>query len=118
MTEDRVRSFMAQLLRGLAAMHAAAWVHRDLKPANLLVTRDNTLLIADLGMARSMRWPGRFTPRVVTLWYRAPELLFHDPNAGPPVDVWSAGCIFGELLNGARRGWSGDEKWGQLGAPR
>lgn len=101
MTEDRVRSFMAQLLRGLAAMHAAEWVHRDLKPANLLVSTDNTLYIADLGMARSMRWPGRFTPRVVTLWYRAPELLFHDPSAGTPVDVWSAGCVFGELLSGA-----------------
>ena len=103
MTADRIRAYMYQLLRGLAAMHYRSWVHRDLKPANLLVTSDNRLLIADLGMARSMRWPGVFTPRVVTLWYRAPELLLHDPNASIGVDVWSAGCIFAELLTGASR---------------
>jgi cyclin-dependent kinase 10 len=101
MTPGRIRSFMHQLLSGLAFMHARDWVHRDLKPANLLVGPDNVVKIADLGMARSMRWPGKFTPRVVTLWYRAPELLFHDPAAGVGVDVWSAGCIFGELLTGA-----------------
>ena len=104
MSPDRVRCYLHQLLTGLAAMHDGDWVHRDLKPANLLVSSGNVVKIADLGMTRSMRWPGKFTPRVVTLWYRAPELLFHDPAAGVAVDVWSAGCIFGELLSGA---WGG-----------
>ena len=100
LTEARIRSYMHQLLTGLAHMHAAAWVHRDLKTANLLVTSGNVLKIADLGMARSMRWTGKFTPRVVTLWYRAPELLYQDRNAGVAVDMWSAGCVLGELLSG------------------
>lgn len=99
MTEDRVRSYMAQLLNGLAHMHERGWVHRDIKTANLLVTADNVVKIADFGLAKRVE-PGRATPRVCTLWYRAPELLFQDPHASFPQDVWSAGCIFGELLSG------------------
>ena len=95
-----MRSYMHQLLTGLAHMHAHSWVHRDLKTANLLITAGNVLKIADLGMARSMLWPGKFTPRVVTLWYRAPELIYQDRGAGVSVDMWSAGCVMGELLSG------------------
>ena len=100
MTEERVRSYMFQLLTGLAHMHAMGWVHRDLKTANLLVTAGNVVKIADFGLAKPMEHGREMTPRVVTLWYRAPELLYQDRSAGMPVDVWSAGCIFGELLSG------------------
>ena len=101
MTADRVRSYMHQLLGVLAHMHSRGWVHRDLKPPNLLVTAGNVVKVADFGLAKAME-PGRaMTDRAIcTLWYRAPELLFMDPLAGPPLDVWSAGCIFGELLTG------------------
>jgi serine/threonine protein kinase len=115
MTEERVRSYMLQLLTGLAHMHARGWVHRDLKTANLLVTAGNVVKIADFGLAKPLE-PGReMTPRVVTLWYRSPELLFQDRSAGPGVDVWSAGCIFGELLTG-REVFVGRDELAQLHA--
>ena len=69
-----------------------------LPAANLLVGRNNQLKIADWGLARSTLPERPLTPRVVTLWYRAPELLLGQPNYTKAIDVWSAGCVFGELL--------------------
>lgn len=98
MTPERIRSYMHQLLLGLAHIHAQGWVHRDIKTANLLVTNANVLSIADFGLAKQVS--AHNTPLVVTLWYRSPELLYQDPNASFPLDVWSAGCVFGEMLSG------------------
>jgi serine/threonine protein kinase len=81
-------------------MHSKNWVHRDLKTANLLVSSDNLLKIADFGLARSMD-SGNFTPKTVTLWYRAPEILFQDKSTNVSSDLWSVGCIFGELITGS-----------------
>lgn len=93
-----------QLLSGLAALHAAWIVHRDLKPANVLVMGDGAergrVKIADFGLARVLRDPLRPLADngvVVTVWYRAPELLLGARHHGPPVDAWAAGCVLAEL---------------------
>mmetsp|Transcript_6291 Transcript_6291/g.20033 ORF Transcript_6291/g.20033 Transcript_6291/m.20033 type:complete len:746 (+) Transcript_6291:165-2402(+) len=97
-----VKSFMKQLLQGLHYIHSHGVLHRDLKSANILVRRDLQLRIADWGLARRMPSSSKqhpLTNRVITLWYRAPELLLGARDYGPSVDMWSAGCVFGELLN-------------------
>lgn len=74
-------------------------VHRDLKPQNLLVGRDGTLKIADFGLARAFVPPIRpFTHEVVTLWYRAPEILLGTKTYALPVDIWSVGTILAEMV--------------------
>uniref|UniRef100_A0A1A9WQQ8 Protein kinase domain-containing protein n=1 Tax=Glossina brevipalpis TaxID=37001 RepID=A0A1A9WQQ8_9MUSC len=77
-------------------------LHRDMKAANVLITKHGVLKLADFGLARAFSIPkndvkNRYTNRVVTLWYRPPELLLGDRNYGPPVDMWGAGCIMAEM---------------------
>ena len=87
------------MLRGLKFIHSANVLHRDLKPSNLLVNSNCTLAICDFGLARGTIDPsGGLTEYVVTRWYRAPELLCERPDYGPPVDIWSVGCIFAEII--------------------
>lgn len=101
--ERAVRGHMVQVLRGLAHVHACGLMHRDLKPDNVLVTAGGGVRLADFGHAA--RIPGAagveaaaLHPRVVSLWWRAPELLLRAPSHGPAVDVWSVGTLLGELL--------------------
>ena len=73
-----------------------------MKAANVLITKNGILKLADFGLARAFSankngQPNRYTNRVVTLWYRPPELLLGDRNYGPPVDLWGAGCIMAEM---------------------
>jgi serine/threonine protein kinase len=94
-----VQSYIKQLLQGLTYCHQRRIVHRDLKPQNLLIDKKGSLKIADFGLARAFCVPVRqYTHEVVTLWYRAPEILLGSPTYSIPVDIWSAGCIFAELL--------------------
>jgi len=77
-------------------------LHRDMKAANVLITKTGVLKLADFGLARAISisksgQPNRYTNRVVTLWYRPPELLLGDRNYGAPVDMWGAGCIMAEM---------------------
>ena len=98
-TESQVKCIMLQLLEGVEYMHRNYVLHRDLKVSNLLLTDKGCLKIADFGLARLVGEPPKpLTPKVVTLWYRAPELLFGADNYLTPLDMWSVGCIFGELL--------------------
>lgn len=98
-TEPQVKCLMLQLLRGIAFLHFHHIIHRDLKVSNLLLTDKGCLKVADFGLARLLGTPpGANTPNVVTLWYRPPELLFGSRLYGKPLDMWSVGCIFGELL--------------------
>ncbi|KAG0012674.1 Cyclin-dependent kinase 10 [Podila clonocystis] len=97
---SEVKCLMYQLLKGIEYCHDHYVIHRDLKLSNLLLNAQGILKIADFGLARSFGMPSRpMTPKVVTLWYRAPELLLGDPSYTTAVDMWSVGCIFGELLN-------------------
>ena len=74
-------------------------LHRDLKPHNLLIDSKGALKLADFGLARAFGIPVRsYTHEVVTLWYRAPEILLGSTHYSTPVDIWSVGCIFAELV--------------------
>lgn len=98
----QIKLFMKQLLSGLEHCHMNGVLHRDIKGSNLLIDNDGILKIADFGLA-SFYDPDRkqpMTSRVVTLWYRPPELLLGATYYGVGVDLWSAGCILAELLAG------------------
>jgi cyclin-dependent kinase 9 len=97
-----IKKVMKQLLNGLYYIHSNKILHRDMKAANILITKSGVLKLADFGLARAFSvsksgQPNRYTNRVVTLWYRPPELLLGDRNYGPPVDMWGAGCIMAEM---------------------
>ncbi|KAK7737012.1 hypothetical protein SLS53_006768 [Cytospora paraplurivora] len=96
---SEVKTLLLQLAGGVAYMHDHHILHRDLKTSNLLLNNRGQLKIADFGMARYVGDPPpKLTQLVVTLWYRAPELLLGASSYGAAVDMWSVGCIFGELL--------------------
>ncbi|XP_027144510.1 cyclin-dependent kinase 11B isoform X3 [Larimichthys crocea] len=94
-----VKTLMIQLLRGVRHLHDNWILHRDLKTSNLLLSHKGILKIGDFGLAREYGSPLKpYTPVVVTLWYRSPELLLGAKEYSTAVDMWSVGCIFGELL--------------------
>ncbi|CAJ2506057.1 Uu.00g001870.m01.CDS01 [Anthostomella pinea] len=97
---SEVKTLLRQLASGVAYLHDHWVLHRDLKTSNLLLNNRGTLKIADFGMARYVGDPPppKLTQLVVTLWYRAPELLLGIKTYGTAVDMWSVGCVFGELL--------------------
>lgn len=99
-TPAHIKSLTEQLLRGLAYLHERGVLHRDLKGSNLLLNSQGTLKIADFGLARTFykHKAGDYTNRVVTLWYRPPELLLGATHYGAEVDSWGAGCLFLELF--------------------
>lgn len=98
----RVKSFMRQLMEGLAYCHKKRIMHRDLKPHNLLIDNNDRLQLADFGLARTFSLPIReYTHEVITLWYRSPEILLGQKIYSTPADIWSAGCIFAEMLLGS-----------------
>jgi cyclin-dependent kinase len=95
-----IKSFLFQLLKGIAHCHQHRVLHRDLKPQNLLINREGILKLADFGLARAFGIPVKnYTHEVVTLWYRAPDVLMGSKNYSTSVDIWSVGCIFAELVN-------------------
>mmetsp|Transcript_2910 Transcript_2910/g.4428 ORF Transcript_2910/g.4428 Transcript_2910/m.4428 type:complete len:274 (+) Transcript_2910:279-1100(+) len=98
LSPDLVKSYMYQLLNGIAFCHSHRVIHRDLKPPNLLIDRSGQLKLADFGLARAFGIPIRkYTHEVVTLWYRSPEILLGTTHYSTPVDIWSIGCIFAEM---------------------
>ncbi|XP_050305710.1 cyclin-dependent kinase 1-like [Anthonomus grandis grandis] len=95
-----VKSYLFQINEAILFCHQRRVIHRDLKPQNLLVNRDGSIKVADFGLGRAFGIPVRvFTHEVVTLWYRAPEVLLGAARYSCPVDVWSMGCIFAEMAS-------------------
>ncbi|XP_075758045.1 cyclin-dependent kinase 2 isoform X2 [Pelodiscus sinensis] len=93
-----IKSYLFQLLQGLAFCHSHRVLHRDLKPQNLLINAEGAIKLADFGLARAFGVPVRtYTHEVVTLWYRAPEILLGCKYYSTAVDIWSLGCIFAEM---------------------
>jgi serine/threonine protein kinase len=96
-----IKSYLYQLLEGITFCHRRRILHRDLKPQNLLIDKRGTLKLADFGLARAFGVPIRtYTHEVVTLWYRAPEILLGGKQYTTAVDIWSIGCIFAEMFMG------------------
>ncbi|KAL7445944.1 hypothetical protein ACHAXM_011763 [Skeletonema potamos] len=101
-SQDHIKSWSKQLLKGVHYMHINKIIHRDLKASNLLINKRGELKIADWGLARSWnKEMKRLTNRVITLWYRPPELLLGCVDYTTKIDMWSVGCIIAEMF---RRG--------------
>ncbi|KAI4345152.1 hypothetical protein L6164_012306 [Bauhinia variegata] len=101
LTEPQIKCYMQQLLAGLQHCYERGVMHRDIKPSNLLIDKQGVLKIGDFGLANSLVKPkGPLTNRVVTLWYRAPELLLGSTDYGFGIDLWSAGCLLAEMFTG------------------
>uniref|UniRef100_A0A4W3H6Z2 Cyclin-dependent kinase 15 n=1 Tax=Callorhinchus milii TaxID=7868 RepID=A0A4W3H6Z2_CALMI len=97
-----VKLFLYQLLRGLAYIHSCHILHRDLKPQNLLISCVGELKLADFGLARAKSVPSQtYSTEVVTLWYRPPDVLLGATDYSTGLDVWGAGCIFIEMVEGS-----------------
>lgn len=111
---------MKQVFEALVYLHSNDVVHRDIKASNILLSHTGHVRLADFGLAKQMasRSPDSFqrffmTNRVCTIWYRAPELLLGSIKYGAEVDIWSAGCVMAELLNG-RPLFTGENEFAQL----
>ncbi|XP_055797213.1 cyclin-dependent kinase-like 5 isoform X1 [Salvelinus fontinalis] len=98
---DKVRNYIYQLIKAIHWCHQNDIVHRDIKPENLLISSDDVLKLCDFGFARNLSEgnDANYTEYVATRWYRSPELLLGAPY-GKSVDMWSVGCILGELSDG------------------
>uniref|UniRef100_A0A4W3HJS9 Cyclin-dependent kinase 12 n=1 Tax=Callorhinchus milii TaxID=7868 RepID=A0A4W3HJS9_CALMI len=99
-TEDHIKSFMKQLMDGLDYCHRKNFLHRDIKCSNILLNNSGRIKLADFGLARlyNSEESRPYTNKVITLWYRPPELLLGEERYSPAIDVWSCGCILGELF--------------------
>ncbi|OHS95173.1 CMGC family protein kinase [Tritrichomonas foetus] len=101
LTEECSYSIIKQLIVVLQYCTIKNVIHRDLKPANIFITRDNLVKLGDFGLARKKKDPkSRYTDKVITLWYRPPELLLGADKYGTDVDIWSTGCILYEIMTG------------------
>ncbi|XP_070800479.1 cyclin-dependent kinase 13 isoform X2 [Pituophis catenifer annectens] len=98
--ESHIKSFMKQLMEGLDYCHKKNFLHRDIKCSNILLNNRGQIKLADFGLARlySSEESRPYTNKVITLWYRPPELLLGEERYTPAIDVWSCGCILGELF--------------------
>lgn len=110
-----VKNLIYQMLQGLAYMHTHGVLHRDLKPQNILLNESpDTIKIGDLGLGRQYsQLYNQYTHEVVTLWYRAPEILLGSTHYSTGIDIWSLGCIIGEIIIGKPL-FTGDCEFGQL----
>jgi cyclin-dependent kinase 2 len=114
LSPEKVKLFLFQLIQGLLFCHTRRIIHRDLKPQNLLVKEGSMIKIADFGLCRAFGIPIKtLTHEVVTLWYRAPEVLLGCRQYSLPIDIWSVGCIFAEMAE-KKPLFTGDSEIDQL----
>jgi len=100
LTPELVKSYLYQILIAINFCHSKRILHRDLKPQNLLIDKDGIIKVADFGLARSFGVPIKtLTHEILTLWYRAPEILLGQKEYSTPVDMWSIGLIFFEMAH-------------------
>merc|ERR1719414_2001232 len=103
LSSDHICYFLYQILRGLKYIHSANVLHRDLKPSNILLNSNCDLKICDFGLSRvsdpSQDHTGLLTEYVATRWYRAPEVMLNAKGYSKALDIWSVGCILGEMIN-------------------
>ncbi|XP_046473750.1 cyclin-dependent kinase 1 isoform X1 [Neodiprion pinetum] len=98
MEPEVVKSYLYQITQAILFCHQRRVLHRDLKPQNLLIDKNGVIKVADFGLGRAFGIPVRvYTHEVVTLWYRAPEVLLGSTRYSCPIDLWSIGCIFAEM---------------------
>ena len=101
--KTQIKLILYELIKGLEYLHNNNVLHRDIKPQNILLNNKGELKIGDFGLSRIFQYNlknKKYTNRVVTRWYRAPELLLGDIEYGPAIDIWSLGCVFWEILTG------------------
>lgn len=99
LTVPQIKCIMRQILEGVKYLHEHNIMHRDIKGANILLDNGGCVKLADFGLAKRLEHAkGSHTNRVVTLWYRCPELLLGSDKYNTAIDVWSVGCCFAELL--------------------
>lgn len=111
LAQSELKGILQQIPAGTAHMHGRKFLHRDLKPSNILVQlTSGRIALADFGLARRHAPGAAMTLPVVTLWYRAPELLFGQSQYGLEIDMWSIGCIMGELIRSGGRLKGGDDE--------
>ena len=100
LTPELVKSYLFQILLAVNFCHSKRILHRDLKPQNLLIDKDGIIKVADFGLARSFGIPIKtLTHEILTLWYRAPEILLGQKEYSTPVDMWSIGLIFYKMAH-------------------
>lgn len=104
LTEIHIKYITYQILKALKYIHSADIMHRDLKPSHILINADSSIKIADFSLAKSTsildEYSYKITDYMAMRWYRAPEILLSATNYDQSVDMWSIGCIIGEMING------------------
>ncbi|XXQ36151.1 Cyclin-dependent kinase 2 like protein [Plasmodiophora brassicae] len=98
-TPPVIKCYFKQIVTGIEYLHENGLLHRDIKCSNILINNYGIVKLGDFGLARPVRSDAEpYTDKVCTLWYRAPELLLGDMHYGPPLDIWSLGCVFAEMF--------------------